>query len=67
MSTSRFSRRVEIYALALLDDTTVSVELPMACGELAAHLVDRLNAKASTREDARNVETILSRECGVSL
>ncbi len=62
-----FPARVEVYALALLDDAPVSPAMPIACGELAAPLLDAMLAKPAGRGDARNVETILSRECGVTL
>jgi len=61
--------RIQIYALALLDDAPVFDAAPQGirCGELAAYHVDRLGSRSDTREDARRVEAILSQECEVSL
>lgn len=65
--TTPLARRVNIYALALLDDAPVSPALPITCGEIAAHELGMLARRSYTAADAARVERTLPDACGVSL
>ena len=64
---SSLAQRVNLYALALLDDAPAYDGAPsgMTCGAAAAYSVDKLSLRDP--EGGRRVESIISSVCGVSL